>query len=272
MLQNSSAERIFNMDYQFDTDDEKAPDPKDLKLLELLIDKITKRLEEDSCELGIQDALKAIQLKPKVAKTSESERIFWEMIDGIRSKTPPPVQPDSLEAQILKTILGLKDQVRTGILPVKTITDTFNQGKSKESQLTYPRIGRFLSTLGFKKAKTGSGASAIIWDEEHIYSRCPALQYNQSDWMIQEIKKSSSEPSERSEPSETSEAKEALSVLGKDHSNASPDHVESPVKGGGEVSFPLLKGKGQVENPTKSRGEVNTPLTMHPPSFWSPRH
>jgi hypothetical protein len=239
------------MDYQFDTDDEKTADPKDLKLLELLIDKITKRLEDDSCEPKIQDALKAIQLKPKVAKTSKSERIFWEMIDSIRSKTPPPVQPDSLEAEILKTILGLKDQVKTGILPVKTITDTLNQGKSKESRLTYPRIGRFLSTLGFKKVKTGSGASAIIWDEDLIFSRCPALQYDQSGGMIQKIKKSSSEPSERSEPSETPEPKQALSVLGKDRPNASPDQVENPSRGGGKVT---------------------TKLTMHPPSFWSPRH
>jgi len=145
-------------------------EPKDLKLLELLIDKSIKRLEEDSCEPKIRDALKAIQLKEKVAKTSEAEKTFWQLIDDIRRQElsgscPETIQPTDLEAQILKTIVGLKGQVKNGILPVKTITDTFNQGRSKESRLTYPRIGRLLSTMGFRKAKTQNGSSAILWDD-----------------------------------------------------------------------------------------------------------
>jgi hypothetical protein len=145
-------------------------EPKDLKLLELLIDKSIKRLEEESCAPKIRDALKAIQLKQKVAKTSEAEKTFWQLIDDIKREElsesrPEPIEPINLEAQILSTILGLKDQVKNGILSVKTITDTFNQGRSKESQLTYHRIGRLLSTMGFRKAKTQNGSSAIIWDD-----------------------------------------------------------------------------------------------------------
>jgi len=80
----------------------------------------------------------------------------------------PKLYPESnnLEAQIENTIIGLKQHVKNGILPVKTITDTFNQGRSKESQLTYSRLGRILSAMGFRKAKTPSGCSAIIWDEK----------------------------------------------------------------------------------------------------------
>ena len=157
-------------------------DPKDLKLLELLIDKSIKRLEEDSCEPKIRDALKAIQLKQKVAKTSEAEKTFWHLIDDIRRQELGPtaneldeskgkhefcvLRSENLEAQILNTIIGLKDQVKNGILPVKTITDTFNQGRSKESRLSYHRIGRLLSTMGFRKAKTQNGSSAIIWDDK----------------------------------------------------------------------------------------------------------
>jgi hypothetical protein len=146
-------------------------EPKDLKLLELLIDKSIKRLEENSCEPKIRDALKAIQLKQKVAKTSEAEKTFWHLIDDIRRQElsepcPESIEPINLEAQILNTIIGLKDQVKNGILPVKTITDTFNQGRSKESQLTYHRIGRLLSTMGFRKAKIHGGCSAILWDDK----------------------------------------------------------------------------------------------------------
>ena len=169
-----------NSDDQKVIDPELCPreDPKDLKLLEILIDKSIKRLEDNSCEPRIQDALKAIQLKQKVVKTSEAEKIFWNEIEAIRREElpklyPEPNEPTNLEAQILKTIIGLKHQVKNGILPVKTITDAFNQERSEQSQsqdpefgLTYHRIGRLLSTMGFRKAKTQGGTSAIIWDHK----------------------------------------------------------------------------------------------------------
>jgi len=162
---------LIDTDPQDPNSDDKEKDPKDLRLLEILIDKTIKRLEENSCEPKIRDALKAIQLKQKVVKTSEAEKIFWQEIEAIRRDElpklyPEPIEPNHLEAQILKTIIGLRHQVKNGILPVKTITDTFNQGRSKESWLTYHRIGRLLSTMGFRKAKTQGGTSAIIWDDK----------------------------------------------------------------------------------------------------------
>ena len=154
------------MNHIFDTEDE-GQDSTQLKFLKTLIDKLIKRLEEDSYKPKVQDALKAIQLKHKVAKTSEAEKIFWQEIEAIRNEELPKLypQPNNLESQIMEVIIGLKPQVKNGILPVKIITDTFNQGRSKEIRLTYHRIGRLLSTLGFSKAKTPSGCSAIIWDD-----------------------------------------------------------------------------------------------------------
>ena len=75
---------------------------------------------------------------------------------------------DSLEAQILTVVTALEDQVAKGILPIKTITDAFNEDKAEKVKITYQRVGRRLSAMGFKKAKTSDGASAIIWDEECI--------------------------------------------------------------------------------------------------------
>jgi hypothetical protein len=158
------------MNYTIDTDPEsfQCQDSKLLKLVEVLIDKIITKLENDSFEPRVQDALKAIQLKQKVVKTSEAEKIFWQEIDAIRESelTRLYAQPFNLEDQIRTTILDLKDQVRNGILPVKTITDAFNQDRSEEGHLTYHRIGRLLSTMGFTKAKTQNGSSAIIWDDK----------------------------------------------------------------------------------------------------------
>ena len=180
------------MNHIFDTEDE-GQSSTQLKFLKTLIDKLIKRLEEDSYKPKVQDALKAIQLQQKlseaksvgVAKTSEVERsethraekFFWQEIETIRNEESPKLYPETepldLESQITNTIAGLKYLITNGILPVKTITDlktqnsgTFNQNRSKESQLTYSRLGRILSAMGFRKTKTPSGCSAIIWDEK----------------------------------------------------------------------------------------------------------
>jgi hypothetical protein len=170
---------------------DKREHPTDLMLLDLLIQKIIKKLEDKSYEPKIQDALKAIQLKQGLVKTSEAEKTFWQLIDDIRRQELGPAslktqnsgnelpestcserseskdQPETVRAQILRTIIGLKEEVKRGMLPVKTITDSFNQGKCKESQFTYQRIGRILSAMGFAKGKVGSN-SGILWDQENI--------------------------------------------------------------------------------------------------------
>jgi hypothetical protein len=155
------------MNHIFDTEDE-GQDSTQLKFLETLIDKLIKRLEDDSYKPKVQDALKAIQLQQKVAKKSKAEKIFWDEIEAIRQEELPKLYPEeavTLESQIQNTIIGLKLLVKNGILPVKIITDTFNQGRSKESHLTYRRIGGLLSSMGFRKAKTHAGTYAILWDD-----------------------------------------------------------------------------------------------------------
>ena len=158
---------------------EVGEDPPDLKLLEILIKKIIKKLEDGSYQPKVQDALKAIQLKHKLAPTSENEKTFWQLIQDIkRSEYERRNNLQSLEAKLLKTIIDLKEQVKNSALPVKTITDAFNQGKSKESKLTYHRMGRRLSAMGFTKVRTSKGSFAILWDDERLTHL--AEKYNQA--------------------------------------------------------------------------------------------
>jgi hypothetical protein len=138
------------------------------KVLDMLIEKCIRKLEDNSYKPTARDALKAIQLKEALGKDFEKEKVFWDLIesitgDGLKKASP---QPPTLEAQIIKTIIRLKPQVKNGTLPVKTITDTFNRSRSKESRLTYHRIGRLLSSMGFRKARTRTGAYAILWDDD----------------------------------------------------------------------------------------------------------
>ncbi len=56
----------------------------ELRLLDMLIDKLIEKLGQNGFEPKVQDVLRAIQLKQKLAKTGQAEEIFWGLIDGIR--------------------------------------------------------------------------------------------------------------------------------------------------------------------------------------------
>lgn len=52
--------------------------------LEKLLKKLLKKLNNKDYKPTVSDAIKAIQLKEKLKKTSEAEKIFWELIEKIR--------------------------------------------------------------------------------------------------------------------------------------------------------------------------------------------
>jgi hypothetical protein len=75
---------------------------------------------------------------------------------------------DSLEGEILVTMIRLADQVDKGGLPVKLITDEINRDRSERAKISYQRVGRKLNAMGFKKGKTDTGASAVVWDQRQL--------------------------------------------------------------------------------------------------------
>jgi hypothetical protein len=191
-----------------DPESDRREDSKELEFIERLIDKAIQVLEDDSYEPRIQDALKAIQLKEKlsdaksvgVAKTSEGEKAFWDMIEEVRQEELPKLYPESepepvdLESQIINTIKGLNYQVKNGALPVKTITDYFNYGKSEESRLSYHRVGRILSNLGFRKAMTHNGSYAILWDDNLLLWQASSQSANEPSDFEEDEKEESESP------------------------------------------------------------------------------
>ncbi|KPL02706.1 MAG: hypothetical protein AMJ90_04995 [candidate division Zixibacteria bacterium SM23_73_2] len=54
--------------------------------LEELIKKLLKKLNNKDYKPTVSDAIKAIQLKEKLKRTSEAEKIFWELIERIRKE------------------------------------------------------------------------------------------------------------------------------------------------------------------------------------------
>ncbi len=104
-----------------------------------------------------------VQVVQQFAPCRESE--FLELIRLLETRRLTE-KSDTLDAQIIRTICALEHIVEKGIVPNKTITDALNKDKSDRYMISYQRVGRKLTALGFEKVKTGTGASAIVWDTE----------------------------------------------------------------------------------------------------------
>jgi hypothetical protein len=145
-----------------------AHESKHLKLLDALVDRIIEDLKDNSCQPNVRDALKAIQLREKVAKTSDAERIFWNMIDDIKREEFAGSDPQftNLQRQIQAAILPLRDSVKNAVLPVRAITEVFNNSRSEAARLTTRRMVKLLAGMGFTLVKASNGCSAILWDDE----------------------------------------------------------------------------------------------------------
>ena len=75
---------------------------------------------------------------------------------------------ESLEARLLMVAVGLEEEVKYALLAIKIITDTFNEDRTEKCKISYQRVGKVFTALGFKKGKLSDGASAIIWDSKLI--------------------------------------------------------------------------------------------------------
>jgi hypothetical protein len=144
----------------------------------------------------------------------EREPVFLELVRELERVID---KSDSLEAQILLVLDSLRGQVDKSILPVKTITDTFNEGKPENAKFTYQRMGRKLWPMGFTKGSTGDGASAILWDDEKFMRIFSSYGLGKT-----------SETSETSEMSETPEEAPSDAPDVSDHSDISDVYSNTP--------------------------------------------
>ncbi len=177
-------------------------DDSDLaKFLEKLLDKLVKKMDEDSYKPRVNDLLKIIQLTREVAKKAESKS-FWDMIEEVRQEELPKMYPDenSLESLIKGAIYSLRFEVKNGIVSVKAITDAYNLGRSEETRLTTSRIGRLLSRMGFTKARTSNGCSAIFWNDNLLSPKVHLL-----DEKNENLPSEAPEAPDAPEPPETSD-------------------------------------------------------------------
>lgn len=97
----------------------------------------------------------------------EKEKSFFKLLNDIKNQKEAE-NSNSLEAKIMRAVHSLKRDVKNGYLSVKEITTKVNIEQPDRFKYSDAKIGRCLSALGFQKGKTGTGTSAILWDEDLI--------------------------------------------------------------------------------------------------------
>ena len=74
----------------------------------------------------------------------------------------------SIEAKVFEAILNSEDQVQTGKLSIRTVTEKFNLGLPENEQTTVWFISRRVSALGFEKCRLTGGLTGFYWDADLV--------------------------------------------------------------------------------------------------------
>lgn len=128
----------------------------------------------------IGDLLKPLMQVLEIVCPENKEELN-ELIDKI-IKEKMVERSTTIEAQLLNIVFQHFNAGNNGALDVKVIADNFNKHKEEKFKLTYQRIGRMLSALGFQKGKNSKGSRTIILDENKIIKL--KEQYGYEDIML----------------------------------------------------------------------------------------
>lgn len=131
-------------------------------------EKLPETKKPDRGRLG--DIMKPLLQTIKLVRP-DRESEFHRMVKKLRDEKEIE-KSTSLDGQLLKIMLDLKDKVEYGILPVMSITNEYNEDKSEKMKISAQRVGRRLTALGFRKARTGQNTAAYVWDEDKIEKMC----------------------------------------------------------------------------------------------------
>ncbi len=101
---------------------------------------------------------------------------------------------DTVEAQVIRSVIGLRGRVVDGLLPVKAITVTVNEGRGEQNQLTPQYIGRRLAALGFKKGPRRSAGATTQVDDTLIASLVERYGINYDECAVSVVSPNSPGP------------------------------------------------------------------------------
>jgi len=113
---------------------------------------------------------RVVELFVSLLEVAPTQEIRDWLIQCMKSITQTRFDEEqvSIEAQVFEAILNSADQVDSGKLSVRTVTERFNVGLPEKEQVTARFIGRRVSALGFEKCKLTGGLRGFYWNVDLI--------------------------------------------------------------------------------------------------------
>jgi len=151
-------------------DEEKAQELRN-KLLMYRFRELGHKSEFDVSTLnGYFTNSRVIELFISLLEVAPTQEIRDRLIQCMRdiTKTRFDEEQVSIEAQIFEAILNSADQVDSGKLSVRTVTERFNVGLPEKEQVTSRFIGRKVTALGFEKCKLTGGLRGFYWNVDLV--------------------------------------------------------------------------------------------------------
>jgi hypothetical protein len=151
-------------------DEEKAQDLRN-KLLLYRFRELGHKNEFDVSTLnGYFSNSRVIELFLSLLEVAPTEEVRDRLIQCMHEITQARFDEEqvSIEATVFEAILNSADQVESGKLSVRTVTERFNVGLPEKEQVTARFIGRKVTALGFEKCKLTGGLRGFYWNVDLV--------------------------------------------------------------------------------------------------------
>jgi len=112
------------------------------------------------------DILKPLRQVVRLVRP-EREDAFLDFAAGLHRERLQE-KAETLESDLLRALDSLRDQVEGGLLPVKLVTETINEGRYERDLIFPQRVGKKMRSLGFQKGRRTADGATIKWDDEKL--------------------------------------------------------------------------------------------------------
>jgi len=133
---------------------------------------------------------------------------------------------DTLEAEILRIMDGLRQKVVGGVLPVQPVTDALNEDRPVEKRISPQRVGKRLKSLGFQSGTRTAAGATIKWDEDKLVRAMEAYGLCETTHSAHSTPEAGNGPADSAECAECVESSEGVGQ-GRADTRSEADEVES---------------------------------------------
>jgi len=113
---------------------------------------------------------------------------------------------DTLEAEILRIMDGLREKVVGEVLPVASVTEVLNEDRPAENRISPQRVGKKLRSLGFRSGTRAAAGATVKWDDEKLVRAMEAYGLRETTQTAHSAVEPSVDPQDSAECAESAES------------------------------------------------------------------